>query len=293
MKRILATVSILAFFSFAALAQQTRQAVVNLSSCCIRNAPDYESGLDTQARMGDIVQVLDNEGVWYKVETPDPYVGWTAELSLAFMSEEEVEAYRNAPKWICVAEYTHIFAKPDGDAPRICDFVMGDVVRKTASKARGWVCVTLPDGKNGWVRKSDVEDLEKWTATRVCTAENIISLAMEFVGVPYLWGGISPKYFDCSGLTKFCFMMNGGWLPRDCSQQIKQGTAVALDVQAMEPGDLLFFGNPETGRPAHVGIYIGNGRMIHASQLVRINSIVEGEPDYYASKQLIAVRRVL
>ena len=287
-------ITLLAIFCVCSIASaQAAQAVVNLSSCCIRHAPDYESGLDTQARMGDVVTLLDRDGVWCKVSTPDPYTGWTTELSLSFMTEAEIEAYNAAPKWICTAEFTHILADPREDADRISDMLMGDVVRKTDSGIPGWKCVKLPDGNNGWVEEGALTDLEAWNASRECTAQNVIALAKLFVGVPYLWGGISPKHFDCSGLVKFCFMMNGRWLPRDCSQQIKEGTPVALDVDAMLPGDLLFFGNPETGRPAHVGIYIGDGHMIHSSQLVRINSLRPEDPDCYGSKQLIAVRRIL
>lgn len=277
----------------AAACAQSEWAIVELSGCFVRNAPDYESGVDTQARMGDVVQLLEKDRYWCRIQTPEPYTGWVTELVLSPKSEEEIEAYRAAPKWICTAEYTHVFEEPSADAERVCDFVMADVVRKNGKAQPGWVGVMLPSGREGWVEAAAVADLGEWESSRECTAGNVIALARKFLGVPYMWGGISPKHFDCSGLTRFCFMMNGKQLPRDCSQQIKCGMPIPYDLSQMEPGDLVFFGNPDTGKPSHVGLYMGGGKFIHASQLVRISSLREGDADYYGSKQVIAVRRVV
>lgn len=281
--------------SFSAMAANDGQwAVVNLSGCFVRNAPSYEASLDTQARMGDIVEVLEKDSYWCRIATPEPYEGWTTDMAVVLMTEDGLEAYKAAPKWMCIAEYSHIYQQPSADADRICDFVMGDVVRKgSCCCTEGWESVVLPDGRNGWVESGTVQDLSEWTSTRECTAENVIALARKFVGVPYMWGGISPKHFDCSGLTRFCFMMNGLQLPRDCSQQIKAGRAVSYDFSKMKPGDLIFFGNPSTGRPSHVAIYMGDGRIIHSSQMVRINTLRKGHPDTYAGKPVVAVRRII
>lgn len=269
------------------------RAVVNLSGCFVRSEPSYEAGLDTQARMGDVVEVLDEDRYWRRVATPEPYEGWTTEMAIVMMSAEELEAYESAPKFMCIAEYSHIFTNPSSDADRLCDFVMGDVVRKGGISFDGWSNVVLPDGRQGWVEAGTVQDLAEWTASRECTSDNVIALAKKFLGVPYMWGGISPKHFDCSGLTRFCFMMNGMQLPRDCSQQIKEGCEVPFDFAKMKPGDLVFFGNPDTGSPSHVGIYMGGGKMIHSSQMVRINSLKKGRPDSYEGKPVIAVRRII
>lgn len=293
MKRIVLLAALLLSGAGALAQAQDGWAIVELSGCFVRNAPDYESGVDTQARMGDVVQLLGKDRYWYEVRTPEPYSGWVTELALSLKSEDEIAAYRLAPKWICTAEYTHVFEEPSTEADRVCDFVMADVVRKTGASVPGWVGVMLPSGRTGWVEADAVSDLQEWESTRVCTAGNVISLARKFLGVPYMWGGISPKYFDCSGLVRFCFMMNGIQLPRDCSQQIKAGTAVPCELSCMKPGDLLFFGDPATGRPGHVGIYIGGGRFIHASQLVRISSLCREDPDCYGGRPLIAVRRIV
>lgn len=294
MRRIL-TVAALLLLAAAAPAQQ-RWAVVNTSCAYLYASPDYESGLETQSLMGTVVEVLGEDRYWRKVSTPDPYVAWTNDLMLAYMTEEEKDAYIAAPKWICTVENTYIYAGPEPGAGRIADFTMGGLVRKAEGMRRGKVEVLLPSGERGWVRRSEVEDFGLWARSRTLSGENLVATAKKFLGVPYLWGGISSKGFDCSGLVKFCYMMNGVLLMRNASQQVHSGEELQFLFAAMQPGDLLFFGTPATGsspmKVTHVGMYIGDGRMIHSSMVVRINSLCEDDPDYYG-RTPVAVRRLI
>ena len=165
--------------------------------------------------------------------------------------------------------------------------------------------VMLPSGKTGWVQKSAVEELGERIDIRMGEGsgnmisrermEAIISSAHQLLGVPYLWGGMSAKGVDCSGLVRISAIMNGVLLPRNASQMIKCGIPVQLDQ--LQRGDLVFFGTPameegQRDRVTHVGIYLGNGRIIHSSHLVRINSLIPGETDYYenAHRLLGAIR---
>lgn len=91
------------------------------------------------------------------------------------------------------------------------------------------------------------------------TARNIISTAMNYIGVPYVWGGTTPAGFDCSGLVQYVFAQNGISLPRTTYDQIAVVSQVSLD--SLQPGDLVFWGGQS---PYHVGIYIGDGEYIHA-----------------------------
>lgn len=98
----------------------------------------------------------------------------------------------------------------------------------------------------------------------------VINAAMKFLGVPYKWGGTSPKGFDCSGLMQYVFKRFGVNLPRTAALQSRVGTPVSA-AQA-QPGDLLFFGQPVH----HVGMYIGGGKMLnapHTGAVVRIDSV--------------------
>lgn len=171
--------------------------------------------------------------------------------------------------------------------------------REKKSSCRGFRYVSTVSGRSGWVQKSALMKLEDWKASQRCTGDAVADEALRHLGIPYLWGGASPKGFDCSGLSSFCFRMNGRILPRNASAQARLGTAVDTsgirsgNCSALRRGDLVFFGNPATGKVSHVGIYIGEGRMVHASQLVRINSLIDSRPDCYENMhRLLAVRRL-
>ncbi len=86
-----------------------------------------------------------------------------------------------------------------------------------------------------------------------------VSIAMQYLGVPYVWGGSSPKGFDCSGLVQYVYAKVGVSLPHSSRMQYNCGTHVSRSQ--LQVGDLVFFYSPIQ----HVGIYIGNGRMINAT----------------------------
>jgi len=89
----------------------------------------------------------------------------------------------------------------------------------------------------------------------------VVGIAMRYLGVPYVYGGASPSGFDCSGLTMYCYAQIGYSLPHSATLQAAVTTDVPLN--ALQAGDLIFFGTPEYS--SHVAIYMGGGQMIHAS----------------------------
>jgi cell wall-associated NlpC family hydrolase len=93
--------------------------------------------------------------------------------------------------------------------------------------------------------------------------EMLVGTAMEFIGIPYRWGGESAEEgFDCSGLAMTVYKMNGLNLPRSSRDQFAAGSPVPRE--ALRPGDLVFFATAGDQRVSHVGIYAGNGSFIHA-----------------------------
>jgi len=289
-----------AMFSISVLAQGTRYAVTDLSVCYLRQSPDYESPLETQELMGVVVEVLAKEGYWVQVNDPQPYVAWVTDHAIVEMTAAEIEEYKAAPKYIVTDMFGKIYSQPTTASQPVSDLVMGDLVRKVLVngkpvRSRNFLKVMTPSGKTGYVLRSALRDQAEFDASRTRDAASVVALARRFVGTPYMWGGMSPKGFDCSGLMRISYLMNGIVLPRNASQQVKCGVEAPLD--SLLPGDLLFFGrkNPDgSDRVTHVGMYIGNNHFIHSSHLVRINSMRPEDPDCYENiSRLLCARRII
>lgn len=273
-----------------------RWAVVNTSSCFLRAAPDYESANESQALMGTVLRVKSADRYWRQVDAPDYADVWTTEKNLALTDDAGRDAWIAAPKYICTAEYARLFAEPSETAERVCDFTLGGLVRRGGERRPGWVQVFLPSGRACWARESDVTELETWIRTREAAPETLVATARRFLGTPYMWGGASVGYFDCSGFTQFVYRQCGIVLPRNAREQFLLGEEVPYDFDRMQPGDLLFYGTPATARrPAavtHVAMYCGGKKIIHASMLVRISSLTPDGEDFY-DREPLAVRRML
>ena len=112
----------------------------------------------------------------------------------------------------------------------------------------------------------------------------IVSMAQEYLGVPYIWGGTTPEGFDCSGLVQYVFAQYGISLPRTSYTQVNEGREVSRNE--LRAGDLVFFANDSGVH--HVGIYIDNGQFIHAPQtgdVVKISDVSE-RGDYYGARRI-------
>lgn len=103
------------------------------------------------------------------------------------------------------------------------------------------------------------------TTSLSCTADEFVEYAEELLGVPYAYGGASPEGFDCSGFTQYVAAHFGGDLPHSSYEQYSYG--ISIEKEALQPGDLVFFGTSgDSKKIGHVGIYIGDGKFIHAPQ---------------------------
>jgi cell wall-associated NlpC family hydrolase len=112
-----------------------------------------------------------------------------------------------------------------------------------------------------------------------------VGIAMQYLGVPYVWGGASPSGFDCSGFVMYVFAQVGVSLPHHAASQFNYGVSVSRDE--LQPGDLVFFDGL-----GHVGIYIGGGQFIHAphtGDVVKISSIYDS---WYAGSW-VGAKRIL
>ncbi len=114
----------------------------------------------------------------------------------------------------------------------------------------------------------------------------LVATAKKYLGVPYVWGGTSPRGFDCSGLMQYVCRQNGISLPRVAASQRNVGRYVSR--ANLQPGDLVFFG--KGGRITHVGMYVGGGNMIHAPQTGDVVKIASINSSYRVANYAGAVR---
>ena len=130
----------------------------------------------------------------------------------------------------------------------------------TAATSSDWASAAATAGLTGTSSTSD-----SGTTAATASEDAVVGEATKYIGVPYLWGGTDPtKGLDCSGFTQLVYRNLGVDLPRTSSQQATSGSPVASIADA-HPGDLVFFDHDKS-RPGvdHVGIYVGDGKMIAA-----------------------------
>jgi cell wall-associated NlpC family hydrolase len=275
--------------------------LVRVSVANVKSKPSHPAEMATQAVMGWAVSVLKKQSGWYYVHTePDRYLGWIEELQLTLVTSEAARAWAAAPRVVVTTPVAYVRERAVADAIPVTEVVMGSRVKRLDEQA-GWLNVELPDGRTGFMRADEAADHERWQASTRPTPENVEGTAQLFMGVPYLWGGTSSKGFDCSGFAKTVLRMNGIELTRDTDQQAQEGSPVPIDetLSQFRKGDLLFFGARATAdrpeRISHVGIFVGNGEFLHASGLVRRNSLLASSPIYSESlrQRLLRVRRVV
>ncbi len=146
-------------------------------------------------------------------------------------------------------------------------------------------------GTTGYVH-SDFLTLQEqeFPSASVNKGQAIVDYAKQFLGVPYVWAGTSPKGFDCSGLVHYCYKENGYTINRTAASIYSNG--VAVDRSELQPGDVICFTNSGYGYIGHVGIYIGDGQFIHASSgkgCVTTNSLSENyyNNHYYGARRIV------
>jgi cell wall-associated NlpC family hydrolase len=277
------------------------EGLVRVSVANVRANPAHGAEMVTQTLMGWPVRVLKRQGGWNLVHTePDGYLGWIEDLQLARVNGDTRQAWGAAPRVVVTATHAIARSQPDPAAEPVTDLVLANVLKSIGASSE-WRHVELPDGRRAFVPQGAVQDYAGWKSARQARPDAIAQTASRFMGVPYLWGGTSANGFDCSGFAKTVFHLHGIDLPRDTDQQARMGAPVPIDHEftALRTGDLLFFGTAATPdrkeRVSHVGVHVGNREFVHASGLVRRNSLDPASPMYDEGlrKRLLHIRRVL
>lgn len=236
----------------------------------------------SQAIYGTNVTILEQQGQWARIRTPDDYTGWTELAHLRIGG-----AYPGTGE---AAQVTSLFAHLYRDesvtrhAPLLT--VPFETRLEIVDSSDRWYRVRLVDGRAAYVQAGDIDLHSK----PIGTAE-MLALSRKFLGLPYTWGGTSSFGYDCSGFMQMLERRRGVLMPRDAQPQADWSGVAPVARKDVEAGDLLYFGSSDR-HITHTGMYLGDGKFInattHLTPMVRIDEL----DDPYWTRLLVAIRRV-
>lgn len=240
----------------------------------VRSEASTNSDIVTELEQGTPVVALWTEGDFIRVAYGDNYnEGYIVDTGLSLTGEWVPKTtVSNKQEEIAEAEAAESRANAAAEA------------RSSATSAP----TASPSSSKSSSSSSSSSSAEKSSSSSSSgssTGQAIVNTARQYLGVPYVWGGTSPKGFDCSGLVQYVCSKNGISVSRTAADQAGCGTHVSK--ANLQPGDLVFFGPSGIH---HVGIYIGNGNMIHAPHTGDVVKVTSIDSAYYSSQYAGAVR---
>ena len=232
-------------------------AICTLAQVPVRLEPSDKSEMVTQILFGETFSVTEDKGNWLQIRMHhDNYEGWIDHKQAMIVSDDFIEKIKIGSNHIITDKTAECYCKNDGS------FVL---VGKGSH-------LPLAAGNIFHLGHKTYTSISKSKSIpKKFSGSKIASTALDYLNTPYLWGGRSIMGIDCSGLVQVVYHMCGLNLSRNAAQQADFGTALDFVDEAL-PGDLAFFDNP-AGEIIHVGIIIGNGKIIHASGRVKIDNI--------------------
>ena len=253
----------------------------------LRSTPATEGEILATVSSGTSVVVLDEaEDGWYKVNY-NSVEGYMSGEYLDVATKAETDL--GYGKVDADGSTLNMRAGASTSFDSLCSIPSGTVL-ELEGVYEGWYKVTYA-GNTGYVSSDYITiTTEPTTAASSALGEQVVALAKQYLGTPYVLGGNGPSSFDCSGFTKYIYAQFGYTLNRTATDQLQNGVSISRDE--LQPGDLVFF-RYRTSKPvSHVGIYIGGGEFIHASTnryMVQIDQMNSG---HYANVFVYA-RRIL
>lgn len=214
--------------------ENLKTAYIKYKEVNLREKASATSEVLKKLKLNDEIKIIkDVDTVWYKIKVGDT-TGYISKELVSFSKQNESTTSRSG-----------------ADTKR--EEEIKDIEKNTTSQK-----TDTNESKNSEKKDKDSEH------TKI-TGEQIVEYAKKYLGYKYVYGGSSPKTgFDCSGFTSYVYKNFGYSLSRSSTGQANNGTKVSKEN--LQPGDILIFKNQLLTKIGHVGIYIGNNKMIHASE---------------------------
>ena len=251
----------------------TRKATVNTETLKVRENPSLDSTILTLVAGGDDYEVLEEEEGWAKIIVDQEMEGYVSADYVTVETEfVQAESIEEEQARLAKEEEERLAAE---EAARQADAEESNTPVSTNNNTTSTTTTTNNTTNNtDTTQKKDTSSSEKSSndsSAKIDTStessatgirEKIVNYALKFVGNPYVYGGTSlTNGADCSGFVQSVFRDCGISIPRDSRSQAAGGTTIS--VSDVKPGDLLFYS--KGGRINHVALYIGNGKVVHAS----------------------------
>ena len=262
----------------------------------VRSGPGTGYSKCGKVNAGAEVEILETLDDWYRI--PEGYI------SASYVTMLSTESATDLP--------TEAAAPAESPAEAGSASLMGRVITGSLNvrsgpgtgydkcgKVYAGKTVEILETLDGWYRIPEgyvsadyIRVMDESDTAASGVAAQVVETALSFVGYPYVYGGSSPKGFDCSGFTSYIYKQFGYSLNRTCSGQLDNGTPVSMSE--LQPGDLVIFKKyaSSSGRASHVGIYIGGGEFVHAST-AKVGVIVNKLTDAYYTTGFVGGRRIV
>lgn len=231
---------------------------INLNAVLpVRAKASEASEMVTQLLFGEYCKVVGEDGTFLEIENHfDGYKGWVDKKMLTLISEEEYLELETEPIFRTIQPISDVFCLTNKTIYRLsAGSLLPHYSASNSTFEVGGLAFQIHPSFITYLPESN--------------PAGIVPTAMMFLNTPYLWGGKHTLGIDCSGLVQVVFSMNGYTLPRDASQQVEVGEDISLEESTA--GDLMFF--QKNDKITHVGFYLGEGRIIHASGSVKIETV--------------------